>query len=286
MYVHLYECLRARVCVNYIVKLLEDNGDFKIISPARLEFNISDTHKIEAYIKEIKPDVIFHLAAETNVDLCETNPKHALIANSLSVEKISKIANELSSYLVFISTSNVFGAKSSLKYNELDMPDPVNYYGKSKYKAENFITQNNIANSLIIRAGWMIGGGAERDKKFVGKIIQQIKDGNTSIKAVGDKYGTITMASSLAKFIIKSTQDKLIGTYHYSSQGLLTRHEIAKIILKELKCNASLLETKSCQFPLPAPRPLSEGIESLYLDEKDGIRHYEEDLHEYIKEFK
>ena len=271
---------------NYIVKLLEDKSAFTIISPTRLEFNISDTHKIEAYIKEIKPDVIFHLAAETNVDLCETNPKHALIANSLSVEKISKIANELSSYLVFISSSNVFGNKSSLKYNELDLPDPVNYYGKSKHKAEKFVTQNNYNNSLIIRAGWMIGGGAERDKKFVGKIIQQIKDGNESIKAVGDKYGTITMASSLAKFIIKSMEDNLTGTYHYASQGLLTRYDIAKIIIKELNYNVSLFEIKSCQFPLPAPRPVSEGIESLYLDEKDGIRHYEEDLHEYLKEFK
>lgn len=270
----------------YLLKFLEDRRDFKIINPDRQEFNISDTNKIENYIKEIKPDIIFHLAAETNVDLCETNPRHALITNSLSVEKISKIANELSCYLVFISTSNVFGGKSSLKYNELDIPDPVNYYGKSKHKAETFITQNNVNNSLIIRAGWMIGGGVERDKKFVGKIIHQIKEGSSSVKAVGDKYGTITMASSLAKFIIKSMEDNLIGTYHYASNGLLTRYDIAKIIIKELNCNVSLFETKSCQFPLPASRPVSEGIESLYLDEKDGIRHYEEDLHEYIKEFK
>ena len=128
----------------YLLKFLEDRRDFKIVSPDRHEFNISDTSKIRNYIKEIKPDIIFHLAAETNVDLCETNPKHALIANSLSVEKISEIANELSSYLVFISSSNVFGGKSNLKYNELDLPDPVNYYGKSKHKAETFITQNNF----------------------------------------------------------------------------------------------------------------------------------------------
>lgn len=274
--------------LGYYVTNYIDKNKYHVFCPTREEFDLKDTNKIESFIKKHSPNFILHLAAETNVDLCEQDIAHAAAVNYIATETIAKLANELGAWMTYISTSNVFGARNNLTYNELDLPDPVNYYGRSKLFGEYGVKKYLEHNSLIIRAGWMIGGGPSRDRKFIGKIINQIKDGVTTLNAVDDKYGTITMASSLANFILYSMETKRTGTVHFASKGLVTRFNIANLIAKSsyLNFSGNVLPVKSSQFPLPAPRSNSEGIVSIFLNEKDGIGFVDSDIERYIAEFK
>ncbi|TCV93535.1 dTDP-4-dehydrorhamnose reductase family protein [Biostraticola tofi] len=238
---------------------------YNIVVADRSRLDLSHPSAIEHYIKEIQPQVILHFAAETDVDLCERDPRRAGIYNHLATEHIARASGACGAWLLYISSSNVFGAEGKTCYNELDIPLPTNYYGRSKLMGELAVRAHCPDNHLILRAGWMIGGGPEKDHKFVGKIVQQIKSGATELRAVNDRLGSITYAGQLSDFIIWATEHRQTGTLHFASCGTISRFDIARAIGDILDFKGNIHPVKSSLFPLSAPRPFSEGIESVYL---------------------
>lgn len=271
-------------CYSQLVKKGHD-----VIVAQREFFDLKDPEACYQEIVKQAPDVVVHLAAETNVDLCETNPEHAAIFNGLSTEAIARAAAAVGAHIVYISSSNVFGYEGRQSYNELDIPQSLNYYGKSKLAGENFIKKHIPLNHLIIRAGWMIGGGKNRDHKFVGKIVQQIEAGADQLAAVDDKFGSITPASKLAEFVSYAVDRKIIGTYHYASKGGVSRYQIAKFIADYLGFAGAVYPVKSSCYPLAAPRPVFETMESVFLNTLSGAPlpcSWMVDLTDYIDELK
>lgn len=269
----------------YVMSLLKD-GAADIVAPSKADTNFTEPNKVYDSIRHIQPSAILHLAAETDVDLCEREPRRAGLVNHLSTDAVARAAAELGAWLLYVSTSNVFGGEGKLTYNELDLPSPANYYGRSKLQGEFAIRQRLPDNHLIIRAGWMIGGGPQHDHKFVGKIIKQVSDGGNTLRAVTDKFGTLTPASSLAKFIVDSLKQRRTGTLHYSSLGVVTRLDVARTIAELMSFKGEIIGVPSSMFPLSAPRPQSEGIESIYLSAGETTPNYwRTDLTTYLAEF-
>jgi dTDP-4-dehydrorhamnose reductase len=251
----------------------------------RKNFDLSNLHSIDSTLKNKKFTHFIHLAAETNVDFCETNPQHAYVCNFLATKKIAQYCAEVGARLIFISTSGVFGAQGKTQYCELDLPSPSNLYGLSKLHAEQAVT-SICKNSLIIRAGWMIGGGEERDSKFVGKIMQQLRENKKEISAVSDKFGAITHAKHLAKLIIESLNENYIGVKHFSSYDICSRYDIAKAIKQKLNAACKIIPVNSSIFPTPAQRGTSEAIYSVIPQELINAPNYSwsELLNIYLEE--
>ena len=108
------------------------------------------------------PSWLFHLGAYTDLEHCELNQDDTYETNTQSVKYAVEIANEMSIPLLYISTAGIFDGKKEV-YDELDLPNPKGHYAKSKYMGEKYVIEN--ANDyLICRAGWMMGGGPEKDK--------------------------------------------------------------------------------------------------------------------------
>ncbi len=258
-----------------------------VIVPSRADMDLMNPEKVCAFIREVAPDAILHLAAETNVDLCERDPRRGAIANQLATRAVARAAHDSNAWLMLISTSNVFGTEGKPLSNELDLPCPVNYYGRSKLFGEKEVETIHPDNSLIIRAGWMIGGGREHDHKFVGKIVEQVAKGAELIRAVADKYGTITSAPALAEFITESLRIRRLGMVHFASQGVVSRFDIAGEMARISAFKGRIEPVMSSEFPLSAPRPVFEGIHSLYLtsDEPCAPRFWRDDLRSYLIEF-
>ena len=271
----------------YVHSLLEQEGH-EIVAPDIAACNLNEPAKVFEFATKIQPEAIIHLGAETDVDLCERDPRRAGLCNHLSTQELARAAEQTGAWMLYISTSNVFGSEGKLTYNEIDQPCSVNYYGRSKLFGEYGVQRYRAADSLILRAGWMIGGGPERDHKFVGKIIGQIKKGATQLRAVSDRFGTITPASQLAKAIVAGLKTRHTGLYHFASKGLLTRLDIARAIAATADFKGTVDSALSAEFPLSAPRPLFEGIESIYLGEQSGLpapRAWQDDLADYVAEF-
>jgi len=244
------------------LKTLLDKKGIEYFALSRDNFNLGNVNLIENTLRGKKFSHFIHLAAETNVDFCETNPSHAYVCNFYATQKIAQYCRQNKAKLIFISTSAVFGREKKIRYCELDTPAPVNIYGQTKFLAEQAI-QNICEDYLILRAAWMIGGGEERDNKFVGKLINQLKDKKENISVVCDKMGAITYAKSLAALIVDSLKTDFIGIKHCSSVDFCSRYDIAKLIVKTLRYPCEIIPILSACFPLAATRPMIEAFYSV-----------------------
>ena len=227
-----------------------------------------------------------HLAAETDVDLCEVNPEHAYKTNTMGTLNVALNCRSKNIDMVYISTLGVFDGNKVEPYNEFDEPNPINQYGKAKYEGEK-IVERLLSNHYIVRAGWMIGGGPLEDKKFVSKIIDQI-DKVSPILAVSDKIGTPTYTYDFSKVICELIKTPYYGLYHCTSKGVCTRYDVA---LKILECmgrpDYPVKMVSSAHFPLAAPRPRCEASVNYKLQMLglDTTRQWDIALKEYIKNF-
>ena len=147
-------------------------------------------------VNDFKPDFLFHLGAYTSLEYCEENIADTFATNTISVEYAVNIANELKIPVLYISTAGIFDGSKNC-FDDYDTPNPLGIYARSKFAAERFVIEH--ANRYIIcRAGWMMGGGANKDKKFVNKIIKQISAGSKVLNIVNDKDGTPTYTYDFA----------------------------------------------------------------------------------------
>lgn len=231
-----------------------------------------------------RPDMVFHLAAETNVDLCEQNPDHARAVNALGTQNVVSLCKKYDLPIVYISTAAVFDGTRKDPYVESDTPNPVNVYGRTKLEGERFV-QEILKRHFIFRAGWMVGGW-NIDKKFVYKIVQQILQGAKSIKAVHDKFGCPTFTDDFSANLLEVVGTGRFGLYHMGGRGSCSRFEIAcKVVeIMEAEKEVIVVPVPSSAFPLPALRPASEVMKNAKLDEMgmNRMRRWEDALEKYI----
>lgn len=247
--------------------------------------DVSNKDKVFQKINDTEPDYVFHLAAETNVDLCEQDADHAFRINALGTENIALACREFGCRLLYISTSSVFNGDKPDSYIESDKPDPVNIYGKSKLQGE-IVVQDLLSRYFIIRAGWMVGGW-ELDKKFVYKIVQKLEGGERELKVVSDKFGSLTFTKDFAANLMKVIETNRYGLYHMVNNGMGSRYDIAVKIVEfiGLKDKVRINSVSSEEFPLPAPRSRSEVLRNHKLDllGLNNMPFWQESLAEYIR---
>jgi len=194
-----------------------------------------DFRNIENYrvsVKDFNPDYLFHLGAHTDLEYCEKNIDDTYVTNTLSVENAVYIANELNIPILYISTAGIFDGKKEL-YDDWDAPNPLGTYARSKYLGERFVCEN-AKRFLVCRAGWMMGGGPGKDKKFIQKIMRQIKEGKKELFIVNDKDGTPTYTHDFAKNVKILLQKEYWGLYNMVCGGQTSRLEVTQELLKIL----------------------------------------------------
>lgn len=245
------------------------------------KMDVRDFDQVKFHINRFRPTLVFHLAAETDVDGCETDIDHAYTTNTLGTENVALACQEIGAEMVYISTGGVFDGEKGLPYTEFDTPNPVNVYARTKWEGER-AAQSLLQRYFIVRVGWMIGGGL-KDKKFVAKIVKQLEIQN-EISAVTDKWGCPTFTEDLAPNLLRLISTGRYGLYHMVNEGSCTRFDIATKIVEFMGSRAVVKPVTSDAFPLPAPRPKSEILENykLKLLGLNGMRPWEEGLRVYL----
>lgn len=248
--------------------------------------DVRDAAQVEAITRSVRPDLILHLAAETDLEICETSPDHAYETNTLGTQNVALAARDIGSVLVYISTAGVFdGEKLDGPYTEFDEPRPINIYGRSKLEGE-FVVQRLVPQSFIVRAGWMVGG-VDRDHKFVAKVIEQLRSGATIIRAVTDRLGTPTYTMDFAQNLLELVGTRFYGRYHMACLGEGSRFDVAReIVAYYSRDDVEVLPVTSDVFAAeyPAPRPRSEIMRNYMLDlrQLNRMRPWQTALREYL----
>lgn len=231
-----------------------------------LDFRDFDAYKKD--VSEFQPDYLFHLGAYTDLEFCELNADETYNTNTLAVENAVYLANELDIPLLYISTAGIFDGKKEF-YDDWDFPNPLGVYARSKYIGERFVVEN-ARRYLVCRAGWMMGSGPAKDKKFIQKIMKQIKDGKKELFIVNDKDGTPTYTHDFAKTVKALLEKEYWGLYNCVCSGQTSRMEVAQELIKILgKENEVKITTVSSDYFKDiyfAERPASERLVTKKLD--------------------
>ena len=237
-------------------------------------------------VVKFDPDWLFHIGAFTDLEYCELHPSATIKTNTESVEHAVKIANNLKIPLLYISTAGIFNGKKDY-YDESDIPDPICNYAKSKYLGEKYI-QENSNNHLICRAGWMMGGGPKKDKKFIQKIMKQIKNGSKELFIVNDKLGTPTYTHDFVNNVKLLINNNKRGLFNMVCDGLTGRLEVAIELLSLLKLDKKIkiieVSTDHLKEVYFANRPDCERLINKKLNDLDLniMRDWRVALKEYI----
>ncbi len=248
------------------------------------QLDVRDAGQVQRWCNELKPELIIHLAAATDVDECERNPDLAYATNALGTRNVALAAQQVGATLVYVSTISVFNGTKCEPYTEFDPPDPLSHYSRAKYAGEQ-IVQSLLNKYYIVRAGWMFGGDTE-DKKFVAKIISLAKE-RPVLNIVDDRFGSPTYTVDLARALLELIETGLYGTYHLVGTGAYcSRFEYAQAILEYAEVHSCQLRpVSSAAFPLSAPRPRMEAARNYHLElmDKNGMHPWRETLQEYVQ---
>mgnify|MGYP001492764069 CR=1 FL=1 len=252
----------------------------------------TDFRDLQSYKKSVKnfhPDFLFHIGAFTDLEFCEENVEETYRTNTDSVENAINVSNELNIPLLYISTAGIFDGSKEI-FDDWDEPSPMCHYAKSKYEGEKLV-QSNSKRFLICRAGWMMGGGPKKDKKFINKIMRQIKEGKKELFIVNDKSGTPTYTHDFAENVKILLESEDWGLYNMVCEGLTGRMEVTQELLRILNLEREIkitpVSSDYWEKEYFATRPDSERLINAKLNSRgmNIMRDWKICLKEYVQSY-
>ena len=237
--------------------ILVENG-FDVVKTDKSSLDITNKTMVSDILKAVKPDIVIHCAAYTNVDNAENDLKTARLINSVGTENLAKICSELNITIVYISTDYVFSGENNNPYKPTDMPSPLNNYGLTKLEGEESI-KKYCRKYYIVRTSWLYG---IHGKNFVETMLA-LSGEKTVIKVVDDQIGcptwTVELSNGIAK-IIKEVYP--YGIYHICAAGKTSWYGFASEIFKLANKKVELVPCKTSEFPRPARRPAYSAMDN------------------------
>jgi dTDP-4-dehydrorhamnose reductase len=253
-------------------------SDVEITALAHDSLDVTVLDDVVKKVGEVRPDLLIHAAAFTDVDRCESEPEKAYLVNGIGARNIAMACEDIKCPVVYISTDYVFDGSKRNSYDEWDGTNPINVYGVSKQMGERFISM--LTNRFyIIRTSWLYG---KNGKNFVETIIKLLSE-KKSIEVVDDQVGCPTYTSDLARTLRKII-GKGYGIYHITNTGACSWYEFAKAIALKKGLKKEINPITSERFKRPARRPANSvlGHTMLRLEGIEEPRRWEEALDEYI----
>ena len=232
-----------------------------------IKIDLSNPVSIFEAIKEVKPDVIMHTAALTDVDRCEKDKELAFRINVEGTKAVAEAARKLNSFLIYVSTDYVFDGSKGM-YREEDETNPVNYYGYTKLLGEQYCKDFCIARTCVIYGTKPASGKIN----FVLWLIDKLKS-KEKVRIVTDQYITPTLNTNLAKMMLEVAGKELKGIFHLAGATRVSRFEFAEAIADAFDLDKSLIiPSKMEEINWIAKRPKDSSLDTSkaasMLDEK------------------
>lgn len=123
-----------------------------VVAPSSTELNVTDVDQVLEVIRTVRPEIIVHAAAYTNVGRAEVERTQCWAVNVDGTRHMAAAATAVGAKLVHISTDYVFSGDTG-GYREDDTPGPVaNYYALTKLVAEEAVRA--AREHLILRTSF------------------------------------------------------------------------------------------------------------------------------------
>ena len=234
-----------------VVKDLEKRGH-QPIGVDRDEMDLMDNEAIRTFIMNLKPEAIIHCAAYTAVDKAEEEVETCYQINAESVKVISECAKELDVKLIYISTDYVFDGTKEGEYVETDLPNPINVYGASKLKGEQYV-QTLLEKYYIVRISWVFGVNGNN---FI-KTMRRLGSERDELNIINDQVGSPTYTADLAPLLVDMMETDKYGIYHATNEETCSWYEFANEIFKQSRIEVKTNPITTDQYPTAAKRPMN-----------------------------
>ena len=224
------------------------------------QMDITNPIEVTEVVGKLKPDVIIHTAAMTNVDQCEMEKDACWKLNVTAVEYLVEACQKNNVFFLHVSTDFIFDGKSG-PYAEEAKPNPVSFYGWSKYAAEKVVISSDI-NWAIARTVLVYGIAHDMSRSNIILWVKKSLEEGRQIKVVTDQFRTPTLAEDLATgcFLIANKEEK--GIFNISGKDFLTPYEMAVMAADFFGLDKSLISpTDASAFTQPARRPPRTGFD-------------------------
>lgn len=208
-------------------------------------------------MNRIKPDVVIHLGAMTDVELCETETELAKKINTDATEILALESEKHNTFFVYMSTDYVFDGKVGMK-KENDKTNPINFYGKSKLDGERVFKKITTPN-IIVRTSTPFGIHSKKMSFpiWVKKNLELEKE----ISVVVNQYTSPSYVPNISKMIIEIMERKITGIIHLAGATKISRYDFAVQISKIINVNKQFLKlTKMDQMDWKAQRPADSSL--------------------------
>lgn len=252
-----------------------------MLGVGREDLDITNEIELSQYVLKVNPDAIIHCAAYTAVDKAEDNKAKCWDINVNGTKHITTAAKNVNAKIMYISTDYVFDGKGSDPFTEVDTPDPLGYYGLTKYQGEQ-IVRNLLEEHFIVRISWVFGINGQN---FINTMLR-LSDNHSELNVVGDQYGSPTYTVDLARLLIDMVQTENYGTYHATNEGFCTWAEFAQEIFQQSNKDTRVKSISTEEYPTRALRPKNSRLSKQKLLDNGfkPLPNWQEALGHYLNE--
>lgn len=247
------------------------------------ELDILNLKGLMEKLYEIKPDLVINCAAYTKVDKAEEEIDECFKTNVIGAKNVSYASYKVKAKVVYFSTDYVFDGEKNTPYREIDRPNPISIYGRTKLLGEEY-TRTHNPDHLILRISWLYGiNGNNFVKTIIKKGIEEKR-----LRIVKDQIGSPTYTLDVVKQTLRLIEEDRVGTYHSSNQGEVSWYEFSKKIFEILNINnVEITPIKTEEYPAKAKRPKYSVLENYYLNLEglNMMRDWESALKDFLKNY-
>ncbi len=223
-------------------------------------FDVSDKSQVDLAFADAKPDVVVHAATLTDVDKCELNRELAWKINVEGTRNVAEASLRAKAFLIYVSTDYVFSGEKGC-YKETDPPDPINYYGVTKLKAEE-TALSILPDCCIARTSVIYGATPAAGKvNFALWLLNKLKAGE-KVRIVTNQWNSPTLNTSLSDMVLDVALQRLGGVFNLCGASRVSRYDFALGLAETFGLNKALIEPvdASC-FNWPAKRPKDSSLD-------------------------
>ena len=234
-----------------------ENSDHQVTFLGRDDIDITNASDIDEKLVPLSADVLINASAYTAVDKAEDDTEACDAVNNLAVKNLATLCKAHSVFMVHVSTDYVFNGHKGSPYLTDDPIEPQGAYGKSKAEGEKVLLEILPEASCLIRTAWVY---SSHGNNFVKTMLRLMAE-KPQLGVIDDQIGTPTWAKGLAEACVSAAENKTVGVYHWTDEGVASWYDFA-LAIQELGVDKGLLDTDipvlpipSSQYPTPAKRP-------------------------------
>ena len=224
------------------------------------DLELGDHDAVRGVVGSRAPDAVINLAAFTDVDANEADPRRAFRDNAIGPQNLALAARACGAVVLHVSTDYVFDGTKEGPYDETDVPAPSSIYGRSKLAGERFV-RDLLPSSFVVRVGHVYGGGAD----YLSGAVQRLAAGEAA-GGVEDRVGSPTYVGHLAERLLPLVLSARFGTYHLAGPEPASWFEVLTRLRTSAGLRGEVFAQRADDLQLVAPRPRNSALTSVFLE--------------------